>query len=364
MDIETTVRERYSEAAQTYQAGLCCPRTYDPQYLTVIPAEVLERDYGCGDPSPYVRVGETVLDLGSGGGKICFITAQMVGAQGQVIGVDMNAEMLALARQAQPLVAERLGYNNVVFRKGRIEDLGLDCESLDAYLRDHPITSEYELKQLDGLLTSWRLERPLISDSSIDVVLSNCVLNLVSQEKKRQVFSELFRVLKPGGRAVISDIVSDEDVPATLQANPELWSGCYSGALREDRFLAAFADAGLHGVTLVKQDVDAWHAIGGIAFRSVTVIAYKSRNEPLSGSSQEIVFRGPFLRVEIDDGTVMERGRRTRVSERAFQLLSQDPYRDFIFQLQPSEAEATHVKQARSPLPLPMASCGPDCGCS
>ena len=103
--VEQIVKERYREGAQTQVEEHCCPIDYDPGYLEIIPHEVLARDYGCGDPSRHVRPGETVLDLGSGTGKICFIAAQVVGAEGRVIGVDMTPEMLAVARRNAPIVA-------------------------------------------------------------------------------------------------------------------------------------------------------------------------------------------------------------------------------------------------------------------
>src|SRR6185503_119243 len=137
--VEDVVRERYRQGAEERVADLCCPVDYDPRYLAVIPQEVLERDYGCGDPSRHLQVGETVLDLGSGTGKICFIAAQVVGPAGRVIGLDMTDEMLEVARRNAPVVAGRLGFANIEFRKGRIQDLGLDLESLDAELRKHPI---------------------------------------------------------------------------------------------------------------------------------------------------------------------------------------------------------------------------------
>src|SRR3989441_9253527 len=120
-----TVRDRYAQAAQAVAPKLCCPVDYDRKYLAVIPEEVIGKDYGCGDPSRYVREGETVLALGSGTGKICFIAAQVVGPTGKIIGVDMTDEMLEVARRNAPIVAERVGYSNVEFRKGRIQDLAL-----------------------------------------------------------------------------------------------------------------------------------------------------------------------------------------------------------------------------------------------
>src|SRR2546425_1958164 len=136
---ETIVRQRYAIGAKERADKLCCPVEYNSEYLKIIPQEVIERDYGCGDPSRYLREGEVVLDLGSGSGKICFIAAQVVGPKGRVIGVDMTDEMLEVARRNAPIVAGYLGYANVEFRKGRIQDLALDLELLDRRLREHPI---------------------------------------------------------------------------------------------------------------------------------------------------------------------------------------------------------------------------------
>src|SRR3989442_12354939 len=137
---ERIVRERYAAGARAAEAKLCCAVNYGAEYLTAIPQEVIERDYGCGDPTKYLREGETVLDLGSGTGKICFIAAQIVGSRGKVIGVDMTDEMLEVARRSLPVVAQRIGYTNVEFRKGRVQDLALDLERLDRELKQNPIT--------------------------------------------------------------------------------------------------------------------------------------------------------------------------------------------------------------------------------
>src|SRR5881394_4565112 len=239
---ETVVRQRYAAGAKERADKLCCPVEYDSEYLKVIPPEVIERDYGCGDPSKYLRLGENVVDLGSGTGKVCFIAAQIVGPKGKVIGVDMTDEMLEVARRNAPIVAERIGYANVEFRKGRIQDLALDLELLDRELKQNPITNAASFLAADALAEELRVKHPLIASDSIDVVVSNCVLNLVEPKSKRQLFDEIFRVLEKGGRAVISDIVSDEEVPEEMQNDPELWSGCISGALTEEGFLQAFGE--------------------------------------------------------------------------------------------------------------------------
>ncbi|MDG1982972.1 MAG: methyltransferase domain-containing protein, partial [Planctomycetota bacterium] len=120
-----TVRARYAEGAQQQVPELCCPVDYDASLLEVLPASIVERDYGCGDPSRFVREGDVVVDLGSGAGKICYMASQIVGAGGRVIGVDTTDEMLALARDHQKEVGDRIGWHNVEFRRGHIQDLRL-----------------------------------------------------------------------------------------------------------------------------------------------------------------------------------------------------------------------------------------------
>src|SRR4051794_36625665 len=179
MHVESAVKARYSDAAQKKVEALCCPIEYDRRYLEIIPKEIIERDYGCGDPSKYLRAGETVLDLGSGAGKICYIAAQVVGPAGKVIGVDMNDDMLTLARKYQKQVGDALGFANVEFRKGRIQDLALDVEKLDTALKANPIASSAAFLVAEELAEELRVTHPLIQSDSIDVVVSNCVLNLV-----------------------------------------------------------------------------------------------------------------------------------------------------------------------------------------
>jgi SAM-dependent methyltransferase len=351
---EGSVRARYSEAARGVEAALCCPVTYDASLLDAIPPEVLERDYGCGDPTPYVRPGDTVLDLGSGGGKLCYIAAQLSGPQGRVIGVDCNADMLALARRHRETVAQRLGYANVEFRCGLIQDLRLDLDLLAAELEKCPVRDREGWLELRSLEEQLRRDRPMIGDKSIDCVLSNCVLNLVRTADRIQLFAELHRVLKPGGRAAISDIVADEDVPEVMRNNPELWSGCIAGAFREDLFLQAFEDAGFHGIRLAKREPQPWRVAGGIAFRAVTVLAYKPAEGTPPDGPRAIIYRGPFKKVEDDFGQVFARGRRTPVSGRTFRLLQKEPFTG-LFESVETPAEV---------LPQAGSSCrGPDSTC-
>jgi len=323
---EAIVRERYAAGAKSPKAELCCPVNYESEYLKVIPSEVIERDYGCGDPSRYVREGETVLDLGSGTGKICFIAAQIVGPKGKVIGVDMTDEMLEVARRNAPIVAKRTGCANVEFRKGRIQDLALDLERLDQELERRPITNAASFLGADELAHELRVKHPLIANDSVDVVVSNCVLNLIEPKSKRQLFEEIFRVLKKGGRAVICDIVSDEPVPEELQDDPELWSGCISGALTEEGFLAAFENAGFYGIQILKRDAKPWRTVQGIEFRSATIEAFKGKQGECFERNQAVIYRGPFREVLDDDNHRMERGKRYAVCDKTYNLYKKAPY--------------------------------------
>jgi SAM-dependent methyltransferase len=351
---EESVYSRYAGAAQSVEVALCCPVSYDPQYLEILPEEILRRDYGCGDPSAFVKPGDSVLDLGSGGGKICYIAAQIVGETGRVIGVDCNDEMLSLARKYQAQIGDRLGYHNVEFHRGLIQDLKLDLDLLSAELERSPVQDHSGWLKLRRLEERLRAESPMIPDESVDCVVSNCVLNLVRPQDRKQLLDEVFRVLKKGGRAAISDIVADEDVPDELQADPSLWSGCISGAFREDRFLQAFEDAGFHGIELVKRESEPWQVVRGIEFRSVTVVAWKGKQGPCYERNQAVIYKGPFSHVKDDDGHVYRRGERTAVCDKTFQLLQRPPYAGLFEYISPrneiplAEAEPFDCQRQRT----------------
>lgn len=328
MSQEIHVRERYSAGAAAREPALCCPVDYDPALLEALPAEIIDKDYGCGDPSRYVRPGDHVLDLGSGGGKLCYMAAQLVGPEGFVTGVDANDDMLALARRHQAGMAERLGGDRVRFLKARIQDLALDLERVEEWLAAHPVRSAADIDALNAHQDHLRASRPMVADESVDLVISNCVLNLVNDRDKARLFHEIRRVLRPGGRIAISDIVSDREVPARLKQDPELWSGCISGAFEERAFLQAFVEAGFAAVRYDKWDPVPWREVEGIRFRAVTVTAVKPATTRDTAGTQAVLYRGPYAQVALEDGRVFQRGLRSEVSAATRELLTGGSYGD------------------------------------
>jgi SAM-dependent methyltransferase len=331
LNVKESVLDRYSEGAKEVQPALCCPVDYDTELLKILPKEIVERDYGCGDPSRYVCEGEVVLDLGSGGGKICYMAAQIVGKQGKVIGVDMNDDMLGLARSFQNEMAEKLGADLVDFRKGHIQDLALDVEAMEAFVKANPVGNLDSLDKLNHWKTEQGQDKPLVESNSVDIVVSNCVLNLVAEKDRRQMIDEIFRVLKPGGRVAISDIIADEYVPKHLKNDSELWSGCISGAFQEEEFLNAFLEAGFISVAYDKWDSEPWQVVEGFEFRSATIVAQKPIAEDCKSSDslgeidarQALIYKGPFAVVMDDQGNQFEKGLRVAVSERVFNEVTQ-----------------------------------------
>lgn len=378
---EAAVMERYGRAADEVESCLCLPVGYDPALLKVIPDEIIARDYGCGDPSRHVGAGETVLDLGSGSGKACYIISQIVGPRGKVIGVDFNPPMLELARKYQTSIGDRIGHHNVEFRRGKIQDLQTDLELMDEYLQENPARSVADLARLEEFASRIRREQPLVADESVDVIISNCVLNLVRPEDKKALFAEMYRVLKRGGRVAISDIVSDEPVPEHLAKDPELWSACVSGAFREEDFLAAFEDAKFHGLRIEDFQVTPYQTVEGIEFRAVTLTAYKGKEGPCVERNQAVIYRGPWKQVMDDDNHILPRGARIAVCEKTFELYSRPPYQDQFIMVPPLEevppekagvfdCSRDHKRHPRETKGLEYnvtqtsgALCGPDSNC-
>ena len=334
-DVEKIVVERYAKGTLRKEKSLCSPVSYDPKYLRIIPEEILNKDYGCGDPTRFLKEGDAVLDLGSGAGKVCYVASQIVGRRGRVIGIDFGVEMLTLAKRYQDEISKRIGYRNVEFKRGRIQDLKTDLDRIDQYLSKRPLRSAQDYLRFESVKERMREENPLIRNESIDIIVSNCVLNLVRPQDKGELFREMHRVLKKGGRAAISDIVSDEAVPELLQKDPELWSGCVSGAFQEKEFLLAFEEAGFYGITIEKRDEKPWRTIQGIEFRSMTITAYKGKEGSCWERNQAVIYKGPWKQVEDDDRHILKRGIRTAVCDKTFEIFTKAPYRGEIIPVPP-----------------------------
>src|SRR6266853_497186 len=222
-DIKEIVKEKYGQAALRGKSGSCCgtadaggtscdPITsnlYDAAQMEQIPGEALQASLGCGNPTALAKLnpGEVVLDLGSGGGIDVLLSAKRVGPTGKAYGLDMTEEMLALANENK----RKAGAENVEFLRGEIENIPLP-------------------------------------DNSVDVIISNCVINL-SADKDR-VLREAFRVLKPGGRLAVSDVVTRGQIPEKLRENMELWVGCVAGALSDYEYVAKLAKAGFDNIDI------------------------------------------------------------------------------------------------------------------
>jgi arsenite methyltransferase len=297
-DITQKVSDRYARAAATGEQ-MCCPTGYDFADLkSFVPEEVLTISYGCGTPAGLntVQSGETVLDIGSGGGIDCFEAARRVGPTGRVIGIDMTDTMLEIARRNAPIVAGNLGYatSNIEFRKGMADAMPVE-------------------------------------DASVDLIISNCVINLAPD--KRKVFREMYRVIKPGGRFTISDIVSDQVVPQYLVHDAAKWGDCLSGALQVQDYIGGMVDAGFRAVHQIKSTP--WQSIDGIHFLSVTLTGYKFPAIADEKTSSYATLRGPFSSVTDELGQRYERGVPQSIDAQRAQLLQSEPLRS-LFLLGPT----------------------------
>lgn len=306
--IGESVRHYYGQVLQSsadLKTSACCSIDSLPAYLKPLLAglhpEVVERFYGCGSPLPPALEGMTVLDLGCGSGRDCYLLSTLVGPSGNVIGVDMTPEQLQIAVRHQNWHAERIGYANVDFRHGHIENL-----------------------QAIG-----------IEDNSIDVVVSNCVINL-SPEKPR-VLAEIFRVLKPGGELYFSDVFADRRIPLELQHDPVLIGECLGGALYWEDFRRLLDRLGCPDVRKVRQnrinldDPEVHARIGMVKFDSVTVRAFKLPLEDrCEDFGQVAVYLGSLEQYphhfELDDHHHFETNRPLRVCGNTADMLTLSRY--------------------------------------
>lgn len=296
------VRRYYGEQLKSsadLQTNACClgsaPAPWLQALLREVHPEVLARFYGCGSPIPPALEACTVLDLGCGSGRDVYLMAQLVGPRGRVIGLDMTAEQLSVARAHQGWHAERRGHDNVEFVEGFIEDLAF------------------------------------LPAGSVDVITSNCVINL--SPAKERVFAECLRVLKPGGELYFSDVFADRRIPAALQTDPLLRGECLSGALYIEDFRRLMSGLGIADwrvasrspISIANPAIEA--ALAGIRFESVTVRAFKlALEDRCEDYGQVAIYQGGIPQHEVifdlDDHHRFERGRPLLVCGNTADMLS------------------------------------------
>jgi len=228
-------------------AGLDAARLYPTEDLSGLPDTVTDASLGCGNPLAIadLKPGEIVLDLGSGGGIDCFLAAKKVGPQGRVIGLDMTPDMIKLARRN----AKKLGMDNVFFDYGEMEEI------------------------------------PLI-DASVDVIISNCVINL--SPDKDAVFGEAYRVLRPGGRLSVSDMVVDGDLPQVIRDNLSAWAGCLAGALDESDYLSKIRAAGFERIEVLSHD---YADISDADLEDAPIVVVNAEGEPVTGQDAKTLLQ-------------------------------------------------------------------------
>ncbi len=284
-DSRTVVADFYRAAAEVPKEEILNPVCYPPDMMAHIPPAYRFRGYGCGSPvlDAALQPGETVLDLGCGTGVECFLAARLVGNRGRVIGVDMLEPMLARAREAAREVASHLGYDNLEFFRGFLEALP-------------------------------------VADDSVDVVLSNCVINLSGH--KRRTFREIWRVLKPGGRLVIADVVCETEPDPALKNDPVLHGECLAGALTQRDLFGLLEETGFTAALVHKRFP--YRLVHGHPFFSLT---YEAR-KPAPPAVRRLMYRGPFAAVVTSSGQVLRAGEPREI---ALTEVQADPPELFLF---------------------------------
>jgi len=295
-DGHTLVKNFYSTAAEEPNEEILNPVHYNEDDIAHVPAESRVRSYGCGSPvlDCDLTGGETLVDLGCGTGVECFVAARKVGPNGRTVGIDMAEAMLDVARRSKAQVVRNLGYDNIEFKK--------------AFFENAPVET-----------------------GSVNVVISNCVINL--SPDKRKTFSEIFRMLQPGGRAVISDICCEDDIPLDIKYSQKLRGECIGGAFKQDELFALLGDVGFEAARIAKRFL--YRTVAGYRFYSITYSAAK----PLAKRTHRLLYRGPFAAVQTQDGRLLRRGITTKV-----ELSEEYPLDDSVFVLD-DDGNVTNLDQ-------------------
>ena len=337
------VRQYYGEVLKSsadLQTSACCvgaaPAPTIARALDEVHEEIKNRFYGCGSPIPPALEGASVLDLGCGSGRDCYILSKLVGKEGRVIGVDMTEAQLEIARKHKNYHAQKFGFANVEFRSGYIEDL----------------------KALD------------IADDSIDIVVSNCVLNL-SPDKPR-VFAEIFRVLKPGGELYFSDVFADRRVPPALSADPILLGECLGGALYGEDFRRILNAVGCNDFRTVSaapleiNNPEIAGKLGLISFQSATIRAFKLPLEDrCEDFGQSAIYNGRMgdhpHAFDLDDHHRFETSKAMAVCGNTADMLTQSRYAPFFDVIGEKTKHFGLFDCGPSPVSNPAEGGGPSC---
>ncbi len=291
----SVVKNYYSVAATDTKEDILNPVCYADQDISHIPEKYRFRGYGCGSPvlDAQIKTGETVVDLGSGRGVEIYISARLVGRKGSSIGVDMLDPMLTIAEQGAVEVRKNLGYNNIEFRKGYLEELPLE-------------------------------------NNTVDLVLSNCVMNLSAD--KRRAFAEIYRSLQPGGRLVISDVVCEDEPDAAIRNDADLQGECIAGALLQKDLIGLLEEAGFVDVRLLKRFP--YRVVRGHPFFSLTFAAWKPGDSQLV----PVIYRGPLSQLPLPDGTFLFPGQKTLIAKNLAEHLD-----EHIFLLDDADGSVTNL---------------------
>lgn len=294
----SVVKNYYTAAATDTKEDILNPVCYVDEDISHIPEKYRFRGYGCGSPvlDAEIKSGETVVDLGSGRGVEIYISARLVGRKGHSIGVDMLDPMLEIAEQGAVEVRKNLGFNNIEFRKGYLEELPLETDT-------------------------------------VDLVLSNCVMNLSAD--KRRAFAEIFRSLKPGGRLVISDVVCEDEPDAAIRNDAELQGECIAGALLQKDLVGLLEESGFVDVRLLKRFP--YRVVRDHPFFSLTFAAWK----PGESELVPVMYRGPLAQLPLPDGTLLFPGHKTMIAKNLAEHLD-----EHIFLLDAGDGSVTNLDLA------------------
>jgi arsenite methyltransferase len=266
---------RFQSEAESYSATRSTEKQSEAFYLKAIPTEVTERDRGAGNPTKFLKAGESVLNLGCGSGKTAFLAAQIVGQTGRVTGLEMNNEDLAIAKQVSLKLSKNLGFRNIDLRKGRPDDLRMNVEKMEVRLSEQPVLDGGDLERFEEYVRSERAREPLIADKTVDAVVTNNVLTQLNSFDRERAIIEIYRTLKSGGRAILCELASNHAISPALKKSEALKTAGLTGAMPELDWLQLLAAAGFKKIDFLDRKFLPERKLESTEFHSFVVIASK-----------------------------------------------------------------------------------------